>query len=96
MDYCYIVIFQDDLIVSGINLKSIIEYLSDFSGDGAYFDSFEENDSIYNNDKLIGKLIFKEESDGITDRYEFDLYKVDFAKPTLQELRDDNISDILE
>lgn len=96
MNYCYIVTYEDELVVSGVNIKSIIEYLSDFCADGCYFDSFIENISMYNNDKLLGKLIFKEESDKQIDKYEFNLFKVDFAKPSVQEMRDDNIKNILD
>jgi hypothetical protein len=96
MEYSYVIIYNGDLIVSGSNMKSIIGFLNKFCGGDAYFEKFTEHESIYNNDNLLGKIIYKEEFDLLIDTYEFDLYKVDFAKPELQELRDDNIKDILD
>jgi len=96
MNYSYVVTYEGELVVTAANMKSIIEYLNDFCVDNCYFDSFVENVSIYNNDKLLGKLIFKEESDKQIDKYEFNLYKIDFAKPSVQEMRDDNIKNILD
>ncbi len=94
-DYCYVVIYNGDLVVSGLNIKSIIEYLDKFCGQEAYFSKFMDNDSIYDNDNLLGKIIYKENFDDGIDTYEFDLHKVDFARPSLQQLRDENISDLL-
>lgn len=96
MNYSYVVTYLNEIILTGSNMKSIIEYLNDFCAEDCYFDSFVENVSMYNNDKLLGKLIFKEESDNQVDKYEFNLYKVDFVKPSTQQLRDDNIKDILD
>jgi len=96
IDYCYLVIYNEELVVSGFNIKSIIEYLNQFCGSDSYFAKFVENESIYNNDNLLGKIIYKEAVDNSIDSYEFNLYKVDFARPSIQQLREDNIIEILE
>ena len=43
MNYSYVVTYGDELVVTGANMKSIIEYLSDFCADNSYFDSFADD-----------------------------------------------------
>ena len=84
-------------IVYGQDFKYIRQYLDDYCGPNCTFVKFELTKAKYPDD-YWGSFFYDEplhDSYDSVDRLEFKLYEIDFAAPTKEEKRDDDIEELL-
>jgi hypothetical protein len=94
MTHCYVVTYQGSLVVTGTNLRSIRDYLQRFCECNSEYVGFKVLDETTTNQNLLGTMIFRDIEK--SKKLRFDLYKVDFAIHSIDDLRDDSLEDLLD
>ena len=94
MSYCYVVTYLGRLIVTGTSLRTIRDYLQKFCEGDAEYIGFKSVDDILSHQNLLGTMMFKNTE--LSKKFRFDLYKVDFAIHSIDDLREDSLDDLLD